>query len=113
MARKVNLVVGQNPRESSLRLNNGDLVIYDNKIVYMVSSYIAECDSMKPEQYCSLVILETGAKAFKEHASRCTSYTRIARHLASHLNYADPDKIAIVRKEKYDLNIELLPRERY
>ncbi len=107
MARKVN--ISNAPEEQKLKLNNGSLVIvkqYGNTpdIVYMVSSY-TELNVSETRNYCVLLCLGTGGKAFSELCSRNTTVHRFMSHL-SRVTTKWED-VTIIQKDDFSLNIEL------
>lgn len=87
-----------------VKLNNGDLFIieWDDPKYYLISTY-----GDNKVQYCSLIDLRTGARAFAEPCSRSTTLERLLSHLG--LNY--PSAYNLSRQYKageYAMNIELI-----
>lgn len=115
----VRVVVNQPIRrpEETISIFNGDLIVIESnnkqQKTYMVSSYIASehCD-IRESQYCSLIDLHTGGKAFREPCTRkSTTYKRIASHLAGQCSFVDPMKMKIIRKDSYSISIDVVPNE--
>lgn len=103
---KVNITKG-NSESNTLRLYNGDLVVIDNQTVYMVASF-TETNAKGNAKYCTLINLETGIRAFSEPSSRDTTMGRLISHLEKVHYQLTPNRIEMIRKNKYTLNINVV-----
>lgn len=102
----------------TVTLHNGDLVIVDlpNDLceIFLVTSYTSygwEKTSgdltKRPEDYCALVSIETGAKMFPEPCSRRTDRKRILSHLCNRYKGLNDGMFQVIAFNDYCLSINL------
>jgi len=108
MARKVNVNAGAET-SPKLKLVNGSLVLVKQyggtpPIVYMIGSY-TEVGVTKTRDYCVLMSLGTGGKAFSEPCSRNTTIDRFMSHLSRVTSKWED--VTIIPPDEFTLNIEI------
>lgn len=90
----------------SVKLFNRDIIMWGCH-VFMVSTY------GEKSQYCSLIDLKNGSRAFPEPCSRNTTISRIGSHLSHYKPWYPKKDFRIIPADQYELivNVSCFPSE--